>query len=271
MSASRRLHREYTPRTEWPTSREAAEISAATRGRGRAHGVRSGGVVGRAIDAIGERKDGKVVGGMAGSESDRNDESTSALLDRDRFYAAHPWLRELQRGSAAAPPEWFAALYQVYADLRYVRGWREVQVECLDREAFPEGILGPLGGRAEIGESAVVDAGERSETYWVYTYLAGTPPGRKSDVEASSDAVDEPRPPQRRAEVVLPIPIHVALSLHNLTWAVRVAATCGAPDQDAVGEDAEEGGALVLAFVDSDTTTAYYRIMGGLKRILAEG
>ncbi|KAK4537840.1 hypothetical protein CDCA_CDCA14G3865 [Cyanidium caldarium] len=208
---------------------------------------------------------------MAESESDRNNESTSALLDRDRFYAAHPWLRELQRGSAAAPPEWFAALYQVYADLRYVRGWREVQVECLDREAFPEGILGPLGGRAEIGESAVVDAGERSETYWVYTYLAGTPPGRKSDVEASSDAVDEPRPPQRRAEVVLPIPIHVALSLHNLTWAVRVAATCGAPDQDAVGEDAEEGGALVLAFVDSDTTTAYYRIMGGLKRILAEG
>ncbi|GAB0492428.1 hypothetical protein MMPV_003690 [Pyropia vietnamensis] len=161
------------------------------------------------------------------------------------------------------------ALYQVYCDLRLVRGWTNVAVETSSHPAARSYLVGTSPQRVVAIESA--DAAVAA------TAAAAT---------AAASAADSlpPRPPPaggaaatipREAVVAMPLDsVTSASGLHALFDAIRIRP--GEPGYPADGGDGGDGGGdgsggggvpyewLTLALVDTDTTTAYYRLFGDL-------
>ncbi|KAK1864004.1 hypothetical protein I4F81_006555 [Pyropia yezoensis] len=153
------------------------------------------------------------------------------------------------------------ALYQVYCDLRLVRGWTDVAVATAAHPAARAYLVGTSPQRVVAVEAADTAAA-----------AAGT---AAAAAAAAADAVRPPPPPAGGAaaaiprEAVVSMPLDAVTSaagLHALFDAIRIHP--GEPGYPADGGDGGDGGGgvpyewLTLALVDSDTTTAYYRLFG---------
>jgi len=205
-----------------------------------------------------------------------------AERDRSSFLAGHDAIR-LAKSCVDSPPErWYAALYQVYADLTKLRCWSNVEVVYSDSATFPTGLLGPLFEEDSMVQelhSAQCILGSERACFHVRCCIVGSPPSCRAinALSPQSETRTEERiiTSRREPEVVIAVPMHAMLKLSNLDQALRMSshiegivknrhvADSSASTHSTDRQAGSRKSSVIFGFVDEDTTTAYYRIREG--------